>query len=56
MGLDGSLDAIITDAAGRDAVAHAALKSGNIRYNPRAVGFDDVRGVVEAMRVSAAGG
>lgn len=55
IGLDGSLDDIITDAAGRDALAHAALKSGNLRYNPRAVGLDEVRGVIEAMRVSTAG-
>ena len=55
IGLDGSLDDIITDAAGRNAIAHAALKSGNLRYNPRAVGLDEVLGVIEAMRVSTAG-
>jgi alcohol dehydrogenase class IV len=50
LGLDRSLDEVVPDAAGRDAIAHAALKSGNLRYNPRRAGFDEVRGVIEAMR------
>ena len=50
VGLGGSLDALGIDATGREALAVAALKSGNIRFNPRPVDLDGVRGVIEAMR------
>jgi alcohol dehydrogenase class IV len=50
LGLDRSLDEVVPDAAARDALARAALKSGNMRTNPRSAGFDEVRGVIEAMR------
>ena len=42
--------------AQRDAIARAAVKSGNLAFNPRPAGIDDVRRVLEAMRDPTAGG
>jgi alcohol dehydrogenase class IV len=39
-----------------DAIAQAAVKSGNLAFNPRPASVDDVRRVLEAMRVPTAGG
>ncbi|CAN5809693.1 ethanolamine utilization ethanol dehydrogenase EutG [soil metagenome] len=50
VGLDGSLDELGIDAAGRESIAVAALLSGNIAHNPRAVDLEASRAVVEAMR------
>jgi len=50
IGLDIGLDAVVPDAAGRDALASAAMKSGNMPHNPRSAQWDDVRAVVEDMR------
>jgi len=50
LGLDIGLDRHVPDQDGRTAIAHAALKSGNIRTNPRTVSEVDALAVIEAMR------
>jgi alcohol dehydrogenase class IV len=50
IGLDLSLDAFVLDAAGREALAVAAMKSGQIKMNPRLADIDDMRAIIEAMR------
>lgn len=50
LGLDVGLDQHVPDHAGRIAIARAALKSGNIRTNPRPVSEADALAVIEAMR------
>lgn len=56
VGLDRGLDSFAPSAAQRDAIAQAAVKSGNLAFNPRPASVDDVRRVLEAMRVPTAGG
>ena len=50
LSLDRGLDEMVGTEAEREAVAVAALKSGNIPTNPREPTLDDVRAVVSAMR------
>ena len=50
LSLDRGLDEIVRTGAEREAVAAAALKSGNIATNPREPTLADVRAVVSAMR------
>ena len=50
VGLEIGLDSVVPDGAGRDALASAAMRSGNMPHNPRDAQWDDVRAVVEAMR------
>lgn len=55
VGLDLSLDDWVGDDAGRDAVADGAMKSGQIRVNPRTPQEDQVRCIVESMRTPTGG-
>ena len=48
--LDRGLDEAAPTAEEREAIAVAALKSGNIATNPREPTLDDVRAVVSAVR------
>lgn len=48
--LDLSLDTFVADAAAREKLAQAAMKSGQVRMNPRLATLDDMRVIVEAMR------
>jgi alcohol dehydrogenase class IV len=48
--LDDGLDSVVRDAGGREAIVAAAMKSGNIPFNPRTPTLGGVRAVVEAMR------
>ena len=50
LALDRGLDEVVKTEAEREAIAVAALKSGNIPTNPREPTLDDVRAVVSAMR------
>ena len=50
LSLDRGLDEIVGTENEREAIAVAALKSGNIPTNPREPTLDDVRAVVGAMR------
>lgn len=50
LSLDRGLDEIVETDVEREAIAIAALKSGNIVTNPREPTLDDVRAVVWAMR------
>ncbi len=50
LGLDLSLDEFVPDGAGRERIAQSALKSGQVRMNPRLAGIDDLRMLLEAMR------
>jgi len=50
VGLDLSLDDYVADHQGREAVAVATLKSGNMETNPRPAELADVRAVIAAMR------
>ena len=50
LSLDRGIDEIVRTGAEREAVAAAALKSGNIVTNPREPTLADVRAVVSAMR------
>jgi len=55
IGLDLSLDDWVKDEAGRDAVAAGAMKSGQIRVNPRLPDEQQIRLIVEAMRAPTGG-
>ena len=50
LSLDRGLDEIVRTEDEREAIAVAALKSGNIPTNPREPTLADVRAVVSAMR------
>ena len=50
LSLDRGLDEVVETEAEREAIAVAALKSGNIATNPREPTLADVRAVVSAMR------
>lgn len=56
IGLDLSLDEWVKDDAERDAVAAGAMKSGQIRVNPRLPEEREMRVIVEAMRTPTGGG
>ena len=55
IGLDLSLDEWVKDEAGRDAVAAGAMKSGQIRVNPRLPNEQQIRLIVESMRAPTGG-
>ena len=50
LGLDLSLDDYAKSAEEREAIAQAAMKSGQVRMNPRSATLDDMRAIIEAMR------
>jgi alcohol dehydrogenase len=50
LGLDRSLDEFVPDDAARERIAQSALKSGQVRMNPRLAGIEDLRMLLEAMR------
>ena len=55
LSLDRGLDEIVGTEDEREAIAVAALKSGNIATNPRKPTLDDVRAIVSAMRAPLRG-
>jgi alcohol dehydrogenase len=50
LGLDRSLDELVPDDAARERIAQSALKSGQVKMNPRLAGIDDLRMLLQAMR------
>jgi alcohol dehydrogenase class IV len=48
--LDLSLDGFVPDAAARGKVAEAAMKSGQVRMNPRLATLEHMHAILEAMR------
>lgn len=50
VGLDESLDVHLPTDADRERVAQGAIKSGQVRMNPRAATIDDLRALLAAMR------
>ncbi|HEY8622531.1 MAG TPA: iron-containing alcohol dehydrogenase, partial [Casimicrobiaceae bacterium] len=48
--LDLSLDGFVPDAAARDKVAEAAMKSGQVRMNPRLATLEHMHAILAAMR------
>lgn len=48
--LDLSLDGFVKTDDAREQLAEAAMKSGQVRMNPRLATIDDMRGIVAAMR------
>lgn len=50
LGLDLGLDDFVTGADALDAVAEAAMTSGQIRMNPRTITVVEMRAILEAMR------
>jgi alcohol dehydrogenase len=55
IGLDIGLDEFVPSEAARDAVARAALRSGQVRMNPRLADFDQMREILEAARAPTGG-
>jgi len=55
LGLDLSVDQFVPDAESREKVAQAASRSGQLRMNPRLADIDDLRAILEAMRVPTGG-
>ncbi len=55
LGLDRGLDEFVLDAAGRERLAQAAMRSGQVRMNPRPATIDNMRAILEAMRKPWAG-
>jgi alcohol dehydrogenase len=53
--LDLSLDGFVTTDEAREQLAQAAMKSGQVRMNPRLATIDDMRGIVAAMRTPTGG-
>jgi alcohol dehydrogenase class IV len=54
LGLDLGLDAVVPPSS-LDAVAEAAMRSGQIRVNPRAVTLAELRAMLERMRLPSEG-
>jgi alcohol dehydrogenase len=48
--LDLSLDRFVPDAAAREKVAQSAMKSGQVKMNPRLATVEHMRAILEAMR------
>ena len=48
--LDLSLDGFVTTAEAREELAQAAMKSGQVRMNPRLATIEDMRAIIETMR------
>ena len=53
--LDLSLDDYVPDDAARERIAQAAMKSGQVRMNPRAATIGHMRAILEAMRTPTRG-
>lgn len=53
--LDLSLDGFVKTDEAREQLAQAAMKSGQVRMNPRLATIDDMRGIVAAMRTPTGG-
>ena len=53
--LDLSLDNYVPDDAARERIAQAAMKSGQVRMNPRAAGIEHMRAILESMRTPTGG-
>jgi alcohol dehydrogenase class IV len=50
LGLDLGLDGYVRTDADRERLAEWAMKSGQVRMNPRAATIDDMRAILAAMR------
>lgn len=50
IGLDRGLDEFLMTASEREAIVQAALKSGQVKMNPRLAGVEEMRAIIEAMR------
>lgn len=50
LGLDIALDRVLPQGADYDAIAAGAMKSGQVRVNPRTPDVADMRAILEAMR------
>jgi alcohol dehydrogenase class IV len=50
LGLDLSLDDYVRTDADRERLAQWAMKSGQVKMNPRAATLDDMRAIIGAMR------
>ncbi|MFN8757423.1 MAG: iron-containing alcohol dehydrogenase family protein [Tagaea sp.] len=55
VGLDVSIDKYVPDAEARAKVAAAAMRSGQVRMNPRLATLDDALAMIEAMRTPTGG-
>lgn len=55
VGLDLSIDKYVPDDAARAKVAAAAMRSGQVRMNPRLATLEDAQAMIEAMRVPTGG-
>lgn len=55
IGLDLSIDKYVPDADARAKVAAAAMRSGQVRMNPRLATLDDALAMIEAMRTPTGG-
>lgn len=53
--LDFSLDNYVPDDAARERIAQAAMKSGQVRMNPRAATIEHLRAILDAMRSPTGG-
>jgi len=53
--LDLSLDGFVKTDEAREQLAQAAMKSGQVRMNPRLATIDDMRGIIVAMRTPSGG-
>jgi alcohol dehydrogenase class IV len=50
LGLDLSLDGYVRTDADRERLAEWAMKSGQVKMNPRAATLEDMRAILAAMR------
>ena len=53
--LDLSLDRFVPSDEAREKVAQAAMKSGQVRMNPRLATIEDMRAILESMRTPNGG-
>lgn len=53
--LDFSLDNYVPDDAARERIAQAAMKSGQVRMNPRAATIEHMRAILQSMRTPTGG-
>jgi len=53
--LDLSLDDYVPDHGARERIAQAAMKSGQVRMNPRAATIEHMRAILESMRTPTGG-
>lgn len=53
--LDLSLDNYVPDDAARERIAQAAMKSGQVRMNPRAATIEHMRAILQSMRTPTGG-